>query len=562
MMLVFLTMYASLLVYHVVMHSDATLLRLAESGQYPSLSLDKDSVYHLFLSHIWSSGQDQVAVIKRKLQLMLPGCRIFLDVDDLEEIGALDTYIKSSQCVLIFLSRGYFVSANVLREVDAALDFEKPLVLVHEKELSKGGVLLETLHADLARARSEACVASIFDSQREIITWLRVAEFQQLSLKRIAERMLYATPLYARFPELPKLCFPGELALQHLEFHHPAAHPHSIKELRHTHHKDLRLFVSGNNPGAADLVVELKTRFGSAHLTVEIGAVLSDSQKQQVVSTQFRRIGQKTRSMQARLKVGVRVEHAKHGPGVVSQCMEDGRTIIAFDNGESHKYHPRSLHKLLVREEPQRAPSGTMASVVAAASLKPSWCSVQGPSVTVETADQAAQPESTLSARAVLGEHPPDAMLLYLSRRTFVGLAGVALAHEVRRVRKQGVHVVLAHEIDERLHGCDFARLFETTPQDLIRDGLYKTIATPLHPQPYRDTSLALLAKAIGARRHKAHTALASSASGAAHAGTRHGRRGAVEVVEAVRHHPLVKSLSTRSVPRSTAADGQESKVV
>ena len=34
-------------------------------------------------SHIWSTGQDQVAVIKRQLQLLLPGVIVFLDVDDL-----------------------------------------------------------------------------------------------------------------------------------------------------------------------------------------------------------------------------------------------------------------------------------------------------------------------------------------------------------------------------------------------------------------------------------------------------------------------------------------------
>ena len=46
--------------------------------------MDKGRRYHLFLSHTWSTGQDQVANIKRKLQLMMPGCQIFLDVDDLD----------------------------------------------------------------------------------------------------------------------------------------------------------------------------------------------------------------------------------------------------------------------------------------------------------------------------------------------------------------------------------------------------------------------------------------------------------------------------------------------
>lgn len=33
------------------------------------------------LSHTWKSGQDQVAVMKRQLQLFLPGLRAFLDVE-------------------------------------------------------------------------------------------------------------------------------------------------------------------------------------------------------------------------------------------------------------------------------------------------------------------------------------------------------------------------------------------------------------------------------------------------------------------------------------------------
>ena len=49
----------------------------------PVLLLGAGKRYHLFLSHVWSTGQDQCAVIKRQLQLLLPGVVIFLDVDDL-----------------------------------------------------------------------------------------------------------------------------------------------------------------------------------------------------------------------------------------------------------------------------------------------------------------------------------------------------------------------------------------------------------------------------------------------------------------------------------------------
>ena len=41
------------------------------------------------------------------------------------------------------------------------------------------------------------------------------------------------------------------------------------------------------------------------------------------------------------------------------------------------------------------------------------------------------------------------------------------------------------------------------TPQDLIDEGLYKTIAVALHPMPHRSVSLALVAQACGALPRK-----------------------------------------------------------
>ena len=52
--------------------------------------------YHLFLSHIWASGQDQVGVIKARLSHFLVGARIFRDVDDMEDISLLEDYVAAS----------------------------------------------------------------------------------------------------------------------------------------------------------------------------------------------------------------------------------------------------------------------------------------------------------------------------------------------------------------------------------------------------------------------------------------------------------------------------------
>ena len=64
------------------------------------------------------------------------------------------------------------------------------------------------------------------------------------------------------------------------------------------------------------------------------------------------------RASPARLETGTRVQHDKHGTGVVAEVMGDGRTRVDFDSGESHRYHPRALYKLVRCNDPhdQAAP--------------------------------------------------------------------------------------------------------------------------------------------------------------------------------------------------------------
>ena len=44
------------------------------------------------------------------------------------------------------------------------------------------------------------------------------------------------------------------------------------------------------------------------------------------------------------------------------------------------------------------------------------------------------------------------------------------------------VKILLVHELDEAKGGCEFSNFFDTTPRDLIVDGIYKTLATGLAP--------------------------------------------------------------------------------
>ena len=106
-----------------------------------------------------------------------------------------------------------------------------------------------------------------------------------------------------------------------------------------------------------------------------------------------------------------------------------------------------------------------------------------------------------------LSAGPPPAVgthfLLYLAHETFVGEAGERLAEEVRRMMRTNQPIVMLHENDMANGGCEFARFFSTTPQDLIVDGLYKALALACYPGHFRPVSIALVAKKLGAAANR-----------------------------------------------------------
>lgn len=78
--LLVLATFLGMLVYQAITHRVVDNFRLVSTRQLPELTLARKMHYHVFLSHIWSSAQDQVAVIKRQLLLLVPGISVFLDV--------------------------------------------------------------------------------------------------------------------------------------------------------------------------------------------------------------------------------------------------------------------------------------------------------------------------------------------------------------------------------------------------------------------------------------------------------------------------------------------------
>ncbi|EOD35585.1 hypothetical protein EMIHUDRAFT_98575 [Emiliania huxleyi CCMP1516] len=227
----------------------AKTMRLASSKREPmrdGITLADGQQWHLFLSHVWSTGQDAVAVIKNELLQFLPGCEIFLDVDDLKNIGELEAYIGRSQVVLCFLSRGYLRSTNCLREIRAALEKGKPLVLVHEADPDKGGGTLAELRSECP----EDLQAAIFEAGWPMAVWHRIEAFQHVSLKVIAEALLLKTPKYARKRSLP-LYIPGEVRAKDLAFHKPVV-----------------LWASTLNAGARDLAAAVVAAVAGGKISI------------------------------------------------------------------------------------------------------------------------------------------------------------------------------------------------------------------------------------------------------------------------------------------------------
>lgn len=56
-------------------------LRRVDTDEAPQLDELSKGAFHVFLSHNWKYGQDQMRIVKSRLPEFLPSCRTFLDVD-------------------------------------------------------------------------------------------------------------------------------------------------------------------------------------------------------------------------------------------------------------------------------------------------------------------------------------------------------------------------------------------------------------------------------------------------------------------------------------------------
>ncbi|KAL1512423.1 hypothetical protein AB1Y20_005679 [Prymnesium parvum] len=160
---------------------------------HPVLKLAEGERWHLFLSHVWFTGQDTMTMIKYQLtKHLLPGLHVFQDIDDLDDLSRLEDYVCESTCFLIFASQGYFLSQNCLRELRAAHGSHKPLLLVREENKAQFARVLRDVPAEQL----------IYVSEAPVFMWHRLPHFRMVTLQQIAEFVLLQTPPYLKADEL------------------------------------------------------------------------------------------------------------------------------------------------------------------------------------------------------------------------------------------------------------------------------------------------------------------------------------------------------------------------
>ena len=335
-------------------------------------------------------------------------------------------------------------------------------MLLHETDSNRGGAPMDQMLADCPNDWRE----EIFVSRRPVIPWLRVKEFKIVTLKMIVSSMLLHQSKIER-------------KLQARSYKHIHAFRAAVR----------RSFDE------------------SVAAAAGTGAALSDSSRRDLAGAaapcaaiaRFRRSTDTVVCMNRVRSVGKAPDLQTLGAdlyvsGEVTRqklSLPPAVLIISPEN-----IGAASLAQEILKKYPENLcfePPGMYLN------------NVEGGAVgALEHAGQTLS-KRLLGHRFGSSRHHPDQrnryFLLYLNKETWLGSTGSKLADQVRAARAAGIRVVLAHECDPTLGGCEFSSFFQTTPQDLIMEGLYARIAVAFLTGQHRAVSLCLLAREIGAVR-------------------------------------------------------------
>ena len=123
------------------------------------------------------------------LREVLPGIHVFLAEDDLLDTRDLERYVEASHVIVVFVSRGYFQSKRCTRELRAAAEQQKKIVLVCETLLERGAV---SLPGELQRGagRDRALYEYLAPAAKRRIEWQHAKPFLEVALTELAKEII------------------------------------------------------------------------------------------------------------------------------------------------------------------------------------------------------------------------------------------------------------------------------------------------------------------------------------------------------------------------------------
>jgi hypothetical protein len=133
----------------------------------------------------------QVAGIKLALEELLPEIQIFLDVEALSDLHALDELIAKSRKVLIFLTQGCLQRHYVRLEINAAAKLGVQTIVVQETDPRRGSVPLSQHHNDCPESARE----HLFGEQaHDVILWYPAKHYKIIGARQIVQQLLAVNP--------------------------------------------------------------------------------------------------------------------------------------------------------------------------------------------------------------------------------------------------------------------------------------------------------------------------------------------------------------------------------
>lgn len=401
----------------------------------PNLELPQVCDHHLFMSHFWHTGQDKCHAIARKLQLFMPTLKIWLDVDNLDDIEKLEHYVEKSAVVLIFYSDGYFGSKNCRREFVHALKKNKPLIVVYDgpneiiekcQEFCSKEALAKDGYSDSVVSELQNKIedfAKKHDDPNESIQWLKVSAFSTESLKLIYMKLLLNLPRSKMDKNYRESLIEYGLQL-----------PKEISLLSKIEY-GLNILVCHKNAYAVELAEEIKANSPKVNVLKETTEEWNSTEDTETLASSVQ-----TEEIQESMLDSYMHSISEFFWGKSKPMIDENQTSVAFGN-----------------ESPKKGVSVN-----------------DSPTEIYET-------------------KIPTVLLLHLNKDTFNEenresmIASIKIAQ-----RRQDVKIILVHEQDSLKNAAtDFGYFFEVTPQTLDPSQFYREIAIPLYTRKeYRKVSL------------------------------------------------------------------------